>query len=63
MTIFKTESEALKAAKRKVAELNKGETQYSLRILKTEHTTYSGFKALIVPAQVKWMSGVLPFYI
>ena len=63
MTIFKTEAEAFKAAEAKIADLNRGGMQYGLRILKTEHTTYNGFKALIVPAQVKWMSDVLPFYL
>ena len=53
MTIFKTEAEAFKAAEAKIADLNRGGMQYGLRILKTEHTTYNGFKALIVPAQVK----------
>ena len=60
MKTFSTETAAFNAGGDMVAALcREGKPNFGFRVLNHE----GGFKVLMVPDQVKWMSGVLPFYL
>ena len=60
MKMFNSEKSAFAAGADMVATLcREGKPNFDFRVLRRE----GGFKVLMVPDQVKWMSGVLPFYL